>query len=186
MTQRGNGFTGDTQSEGFLELLEEQERIRASLVPGVRTVLVVLSCRGMVFDRESLRQKILLTYPSAAVFFHTTLWKPVGMAAPQTVDLVIDLTGPGERQAFLLPKKLRRMARVVIGRNAGLFRRRVYDRVFDEKSAASRLPADLLARERIVQKEVLALAGVAFVQKGDALADLGKTIALELPPLSRH
>ncbi len=176
----------DPQSEAFLNLLAEQERVRANRVAGVRTVLVILSARGMVYDRESLRQKILLTYPDAAVFFRTTLGKAVGVEAPVKVDLLIDFTGPGQRQRFFFAKKLRRMARVAVGRNSGLFRKKIYDRIFDEKSAehARRLPKDLLAREREVQREVLHLAGVALSQQGDVLPDRGRTIALALPGLA--
>jgi hypothetical protein len=175
----------DRESESFLALLADQERVRANRVAGVRTVLVILSAAGMVFDTEALRQKILLTYPDAAVFFRTTRGKPVGAAAPQQIDLLIDFTGPRSRQGLLFAKKLRRMARMAVGRNAGLFRSRIYDRVFDERAKAAELPSDLLERERVVQRQVLALAGVALAQQGDAQPDRGLTIALELPPLGR-
>jgi hypothetical protein len=175
----------DAESEAFLSLLAEQERVRSNRVPGVRTVLVMLSARGMVYDTEALRQKILLSYPDAAVFFRTTQAKPVGAAAPQQVDLLIDFTGPGQRQGLLYAKKLRRMARVTVGRNAGLFRKRIFDRVFDEKSPQTQLPDDLLERERLVQKQVLGLAGVALAQSGDTPPDRSQTIALELPSMTR-
>jgi hypothetical protein len=81
--------------------------------------------------------------------------------------------------------KLRRMARLSVGRNAGFFRKRVYDRLFDEKPLAAELPVNTLDRERIVQKEVLALAGVAFIPAGHPTQDRGKVIALELPPLAK-
>jgi hypothetical protein len=74
---------------------------------------------------------------------------------------------------------------VAVGRNAGLFRRRIYDKVFDEKAQMAKLPRDVLDRERHVQREVLALAGVALKQAGDTLPDRGQTIALGLPPLMK-
>jgi hypothetical protein len=175
----------DGQSEGFLTLLAKQEAVRSQKVPGVRTVLVVLSAAGVVFDVEALRQKILLSYPEAAVFFRTTDGKSIGAASPDQLDLLIDFTGPGARQGLFYAKKLRRMSRVAVGRNAGFFRRRIYDRVFDEVALQKNIPTEKLSKERRVQKEVLALAGIPFVQGGDTPADRGKSIALELPPLKR-
>ena len=175
----------DQESQGYLSVLAEQERIRANRVPGVRTVLVVLSSAGVVYDMEALRQKILLAYPDAVIFFMTTLGKPVGAACPYEVDLLIDFTGPGQRQGWFFAKKLRRLARVAVGRNAGLFRKSIYDRIFDEKANSSRLPAESLARERLVQRQVMSLAGVALAQSGETLPDRGKTIALDLPPMGR-
>lgn len=151
----------------------------------MRTVLVVLSAAGMVYDVEALRQKVLLAYPEAAVFFITTVGKPIGPAAPQNVDLLIDFTGPRQRQGLFFPKRFRRCARVAVGRDVGVFRKRIYDRVYDEGRNASKLPADTLARERIVQREVLKLAGIALVQSGDTPPDRGKVIATELPPYSK-
>ena len=130
----------DQESIYFLSRMAEQERTRVNRVPGVRTVLVVLSAAGMVFDVESLRQKILLSYSDATVFFLTTRGKPIGASPPPHVDMLIDLTGPRQRQGFLYSKKLRRSSRVAVGRNAGWFRKKIYDRVFDEKAKASELP----------------------------------------------
>lgn len=180
----GNAPTNDADQESnhFLARMGEQERCRGNRVPGVRTVQVVLSSAGMVFDVESLRQKILLSYSDAAVFFLTTRGKPIGASPPPHVDLLIDLTGPRQRQGFLYSKKLRRSARVAVGRNAGWFRKKIYDRVFDEKAQASGLPSEVLQRERHVQKAVLALAGIAFVQAGDTPLDRGKITPMELPP----
>ena len=177
----------DTQSQEFLKNLSLEEQIRTAKVPGVRTTLVVLSSRGMGFDIESLRQKILLSYPDSTVFFLTPIGKPVGSLAPARVDLMIDLIGPSQRQKWFLAKKLRGMSRVAVGRNAGLFRKRIYDRVFDEKEGpeAAGLPEDLLEKERFVQRRVLNLAGVPVVQYGDTLPDRGKTIARELPPMQK-
>jgi hypothetical protein len=175
----------DPQSKVFLQRMIDREKVKGQLIANIRTVLVVLSSRGMVFDMESLRQKILLTYPEAAVFLRNTDGKTIGAASPAHVDLLIDFTGPGQRQGWFYAKTLRRLARVAVGRNAGLFRKKAYDRVFDEKSQMATLPRELLERERLVQKEVLGLAGVAFVPVGDTPPDRGKSIALELPPMQR-
>lgn len=148
-------------------------------------MLVVLSSAGLVFDVEALRQKILLSYPDAAVFFLTTLGKSIGLSAPGHVDLLIDFTGPRQRQGLFLARKLRRTARVAVGRNAGLFRKKIYDRVYDEKDKSNSLSPEVLERERQVQKEVLALAGVAFVPAGDVLPDRGKLTAMDLPPYAK-
>lgn len=178
-------MTMDPESHLFLSRMAEQERTKSNRVPGVRTVLIVLSSAGMVFDVEALRQKVLLSYPDAAVFFVTTLGKPIGLSAPAHVDLLIDFTGPRQRQGLFYSKKLRRIARMAVGRNAGFFRRKIYDRVFDEKAKASELPSEVLTRERQVQKEVLALAGVAFVPAGDTPPDRGKITPTELPPFAK-
>lgn len=165
--------------------MAEQEKTKGNRVPGVRTVLVVLSSAGLVFDVEALRQKVLLSYPDAAVFFLTTLGKPIGLPAPGHLDLLIDFTGPRQRQGLFFAKKLRRAARVTVGRNAGLFRKKIYDRIYDEKAKAATLSPEVLDRERQVQKEVLALAGVAFVPAGDALPDRGKLTPMDLPPYAK-
>ncbi len=175
----------DAETESLVKILDDQEKIRASRVPGVRTVLVILSSRGMVYDVEALRTKILISYPDSAVFFRTTRGDEMGAPAPSQVDLVIDFTGPGQRQNPFIAMKLRKTAPVVIGRNAGLFRKRVYDRVFDEKAPGVALPKDLLQKERYVQRKVLEMAGVPLAQQGDALKDQSKSIALTLPPFQR-
>ncbi|MGZ3689488.1 MAG: hypothetical protein ACXWP5_01890 [Bdellovibrionota bacterium] len=175
----------DQESEGFFRQMGGQEKVIDHRVPGVRLVLVVLSAKAMVFDMDSLRQKIVIAYPDAAVFFQTTMGKPIGPLAPKHVDLLIDLTGPGTRQGLFAARRLRKLARVTVGRNAGLFRKKIYDRVFDESAEGGNLPTDVLESEREVQKRVLALAGVFFTQQGDPGADRGKSIALELPAMQR-
>lgn len=175
----------DPQTGFYLQRMAEQERTRANRVPGVRTVLLVLSAAGMVYDVESLRQKILLAYPDSAVFFVTTMGKPIGAAHPPQVDLLIDFTGPRQRQGLFYAKRLRRVARVAVGRNAGFFRKKGYDRVYDEKAKDAHVPAESLARERWVQKRVLELAGVAFVPAGDTPPDRGKITPMELPPFAK-
>ncbi len=175
-------------TDPLFERLGESEALKSKRVPGVKTVLVVLSSAAMVFDRDSLRQKILTAYPGATVFFTTQAAKSVGAEAPRKVDLLIDLTGPGQRESLLAARRLRSRTRVAVGRNAGLFRKRVYDRVVDEKADAksktARFPSELVAREIAVQREVLSLAGIALVPYGDTPEDEGKTIALSLPPLA--
>lgn len=161
------------------------ESVQSYSVPGVRFILVVLSAKGILYDLPSLRQKILLAYPGASIFFQSPAGKAVGLGAPQFVDLLIDLTCPGQREGFLRSRRLRRAARVAVGRNAGWFRKRLYDRIYDEKKLSSELPHEMLERERAVQKKVLGLAGVPFVARGDLTPDLAKTIALELPGIQR-
>ena len=176
----------DPETQEGLNALKSSSKWDQNVVPNVRTVLVILSAAAIVYDVESLRQKILMSYPDAAVFFQTTSGKALGSAAPKTVDLLIDFTGPGQRQGFLHAKKLRRIARVAVGRNAGLFRKNIYDKVFDEKAQKNMIPSDVLKRERLVQREVMALAGVAIVPTAEVTEDKGKSIALELPPLQRR
>jgi hypothetical protein len=172
-------------SDEFLQAMGEQNQVKGNRVAGVRTVLIVLSAKGMVYDIHALRHEVRLAYSDATVFFRTTQGKPIGAPAPGYVDLLIDLTGPGQRQGWFYSRKLRRGARVAVGRDAGLFRKRIYDRVYKEKADLAQLPRETLDRERIVQKTVLGLAGVALVPSGETHADLGKTIALGLPPMQR-
>ncbi len=175
----------DRESEVRLTQMAEQEQVLSHRVSGVKFVLVVLSSRGMVYDIEALRQKIVLSYPDVVVFFQSTGGTPMGPSCPQKIDLLIDFTGPGQRQGLFHAKKLRRMAAFAVGRNVGLFRKSSYDRIFDESLTGTDLPQELLQRERYVQKKVLNLAGVAFYQAGLTLPDLGKSIALELPGMQK-
>ena len=92
---------------------------------------------------------------------------------------MIDLTGPRQRQALFFAKKMRGFSRFAVGRNAGFFRKRIYDRIFDEKAKQDTIPTELLERERTIQREVLALAGVAFVPMGDLPPDRGKITPLD-------
>jgi len=176
--------SSDAQSQEILAAMNEQDQVKTSRIAGVRTVLVVLSSKGIVFDVHALRHEIRLAYPDATVFFRTTDGQPIGAAAPGYVDLLVDMTGPGQRQSWFYSRKLRRGSRVAVGRCAGLFRKRIYDRVFDEKSQSG-LPYETLEKERFVQKKVLELAGVAIVPTGETHPDLGKSIALGLPPMLR-
>ncbi len=177
--------TIDSESEHFLLRLNERERVKSNHVAGVKTVLVVLSSRGMVFDTESLRQKIILSYPESVVFFQTGMGRPLGAAMPGKADLLIDLMGPGQRQGIFAARKFRKLARLCVGRNAGIFRKSIYDRLVDEKAPNARFPMEMLDRERFIQKQVLALAGVSFAPMGDTGPDLGKSIALELPKMQK-
>jgi hypothetical protein len=171
----------DKESEACLMHMVEQDEVLSNRVPGVKFVLIVLSAKGMVFDKEAIRQQVILSYPDAVIFFQTTFGSPVGALPPDQVDLLIDFTGPGQRQGLFYARKLRRKARVAVGRNAGFFRKRIYDRIYDEIAHQSQVPQEMLAKERFVQKKVLALAGVGFVQAGETPPDRGKSIALELP-----
>ena len=181
--RKGPQMTLDDDTRACLEHMGVDRETQSYHVKGVRFVLVVLSAGGMVYDIEALRQKIELSYPDAAVFFLTTQGKPIGPVAPRQVDLLIDFTGPSQRQGFFYALKLKRMARIAVGRNVGLFRRRIYDRIFDEIKEKDQVPIELLQRERFVQKKILSLAGVAFIQAGETPPDRGKSIALELPAM---
>jgi hypothetical protein len=175
-------------SQYYLELLAEQERLKSNRFAGVRTVLVVLSSAGMAYDVDGFRGRIHSSYPEAAVFFMTTRGKPLGATAQGHVDLLIDLTGPRQRQGLFLTRSLRSRARFAVGRNVGLFRKRIYDRVYDERApeiAKHLAGLSPLAREHEAQKQVLALSGVACTPHAESAPDRGKSIALELPPLSR-
>jgi hypothetical protein len=171
----------DRESEIRLTQMAERDDVISNRMTGVKLILIVLSSRGMVYDVESLRQKVLLSYPDSAVFFQTTDGKPVGAAAPKSVDLLIDFTGPHQRQSMFHAFSLKRRARYTVGRNAGMFRKKIYYRIYDEMSDSGNIPEELLKKERFVQKQVLNLAGIAFVQAGDVSPDLGKSIPLELP-----
>ena len=173
----------DSESMISLNQMADQGSILANRFPNVKSILVILSSRGMVFDREALVQKLHAAYPSATVFFQTTALKPVGVDCPHKVDLLIDFTGPGQRQGWLAARGLRRKSRYAVGRNAGLFRKHLYHRVFDEKAQAASIPTEILQRERLVQREVLALSGVPFAPVSEALEDLSRSIALELPSM---
>lgn len=175
----------DQESESCLTQIIQQEQVLGQRVEGVRFVLVILSSKGMVYDLSALRQKILLSYPDSTIFFQTTIGKFLGPASPQQVDLLIDFTGPGQREGLFHARKLRRMARFAVGRNAGFFRKRIYDRIFDECASGSDVPNEMLQRERVVQRKVLNLAGVSFMQAGETPPDRGKSIALELPGMLR-
>lgn len=174
----------DYESVSTLQLLQEEEEIRQHRVENVRTILVVLSGRAMVFDDASLRQKISLTYPDAKIYFMTTAAYPLGEKLPPSakIDLLIDFTGPGHRHKWFWARKLRARARVCVGRPAGLFREHIYDRLSTELKRKD-LPRDVIDRERLIQREVLALAGVPLSQRGNSTKDMGKTIASRLPPL---
>jgi hypothetical protein len=176
----------DSESLSALQRLQEEEAVRANRVDQVRTILVVLSGRAIAFDDASLRQKILLTYPDAKIYFMTTEAYSMGEKLPSKakLDLVIDFTGPGHRHKWLWARKLRARSRVCVGRPAGLFREHIYDRISTELTRND-LPNDVLERERQIQKEVLALAGVPLSHKGNLGQDLGHSIASRQLPTRR-
>ncbi len=168
----------DAESISSLHSLLAEEAIRKNQVENVRIVLVVLSGRSVVYDDASLRQKIQLTYPDAKIYFMTTDAYPLGEKLPKSakIDLLIDFTGPGHKHKWLWSRSLRSMARVCVGRPAGFFREFIYDRVYPE-SKQTNLPRDVIERERIVQREVLAMAGVPLSHQGTVGSDLGRVIA---------
>jgi hypothetical protein len=174
----------DDESAACLSQMAEQEQVHLQKIEGVKFVLVVLSARGMAYDVSALRQKILLSYPDSLVFLRSTGGTPLGPECPAKVDLLIDFTGPGQRQGWLYARKLRAMAKYAVGRNAGMFRRRIYDQVLDEQGNPE-VPTELLARERYVQKKLLNMAGVASFHAGVSPSDRGKSIALELPSMRK-
>jgi len=171
----------DVETLHHLQTLGIEERIRNNRIENVKTILVILSSRAVAFDIDSLKQKIRMTYPGAKVYFESTQAYPVGERAPKKLDLVIDFTGPLQRHKWFYARQLRSRARVLVGRNAWFLREHLYDRIYKEQ--AHDLPADLLEREKFVQKEVLELAGVPVSTQGILGPDLGKKIALTLPPL---
>lgn len=174
----------DQESQSFLLKLADEARVRANRVENVRTVLVILSSKAMVYDTEALKVKILLAYPEAKIYFMTTLGKSMGPKPPAKIDLLIDFTGPRMRHKWFLARRLRSITRVCVGRTAGFFREFIYDRVFDETKDPT-IPKDVLLRERIIQRKVLELAGVPLSQKGLPMEDRGREIALQLPPLRK-
>ena len=174
----------DSETNATLRQLQEEEAIRRNRVENVRSILVILSGRAIVYDDASLRQKIQLTYPDAKAYFMTTEAYPMGEKLPASakIDLVIDFTGPGHRHKWFWARKLRSRARVCVGRPAGLFREHIYDRLSTELKRDD-LPRDVLDRERLIQREVLALAGIPISHQGNLGKDLSHTIASRLPPL---
>ena len=149
----------------------------------VRAVLVILSAMGMVYDRDAIRQKMLLVYPNAAIFFNNPNGTPCGVSSPQYVDVLIDLTAHSHKQSWWYVRNLRRMARFAVGRDVGLFRRKLYDRVVAQDKNQNK-SSDWFESECRIQKQLFALAGISLDASGDTTYDLSRTIALELPPLS--
>lgn len=151
---------------------------------GVKSVLVVLSSRAMLFDPSSLRNLISHAYPGAAVFFISTSGDSVGVEGPRNVDLILDFTEPGARQGFWFPLRLCSRGTYSVGRKGAFFRKR-YDRLFDEKADSS-LSRDYIERERGVQRKVLELAGIPVVKQGGVTLDRSHEIASTLPPLQNR
>lgn len=170
----------DPISEQLLQKINEEQRVRANRIPGVRTVLVVLSPTGMVYDTEALKHKLMESYPECAVFFEDSMGFSLGAAAPQQIDLLIDFTPPDYPGGILRTRRLRRIARVAIGRNAGLLRKRLFDRVLDEKAKNLGAPEDKMLRERFIQKRIMGMAGVVFSHSGETPIDHSKNLARTL------
>ncbi len=173
----------DPESDHSLSGIQVAEAIRKNRAPNVRTVLFILSVRGMALDIASLKQKTQFAYPGSEVFFMTPVGKYIGNSAPSSVDLLIDLSGPKTRQGLFFARRLRRRARVAVGRASSAFRKAAYDRVADESFDPSK--QDVLVHEREIQRKVLALAGVAVIQAGDTHEDRGKITPMELPPFKK-
>jgi len=173
----------ESSSEFYLQLLQEQEKIKKNRIAGVKTVLVVLSYKGMAYDRDALKQKIHLSYPESTVFFCTTNQKPLGPTYPEVVDLVIDFTPGGSWRNLFAPRKFKHMAKSIIGRDGGLFRARIYDRVFNESNDPVVKSLQGLHREKEVQKRVLELAGVAMIPVGDTPRTVERELPLKLPSM---
>lgn len=173
----------DEESKELLRRIEQTELARARRIAGVRSVLIVLPSFGLVFDADSIRRKILHSYPDATVFFLNTNGTALGAPPPENVDLLIDLTGPGHRQALGLARKLRRMSRVAVGRKTGLLKSRIYDSIYDESAEDPHLTPAM--KELCIQKKVFGLAGVVISLSGDPLPDKSAMIPRELPPLLR-
>lgn len=174
--------TRDVETERSLQSLAEQEKLKKHEIENVRTVLVVLSGVSVAFDMGALRHKISRVYSNAAVFFESTIGKPLGLARPARLDLLIDFTAPGQREGFFRARQLRRLVRFAVGRDAGWFRKKSYDRVVDESDLVR--DKDLLHRERVAQRRVLEAVGVGILPQGDTTEDRAHDIALELPPLA--
>lgn len=175
----------DQDPEYYLKFLHTKEQIEKNRIQDVKTVLVVFPSKGLAYDAEGLRAMIQREYPGSQVFYVSTSGRPwKSPSIPKSIDLAIDMTGAGQMQGFFFARKMRSWAKVVVGRNAGFFRKRLYDRIYDEKAVD--VPRDMLDRERIAQREVLALAGIAVVPVAGTTADRSKVIALDLPPLQRH
>ena len=175
----------DPDSQNSLRHLEELNRVRKTVIPSVNSILIILSAKGMVYDREVIRLKIKMAYPTAAVFFWSTDGSPIGEKCPSKVDLAFDLTGPGQRQSLFFAYRVKSTARFVVGRKAGFFRKRIYDRVFEEAKVSQNALVDPFEAEKKTQTEVFSLAGIALGATAGPGPDLGKKIALKLPPLVR-
>lgn len=167
-------FVMDPDSQACLTAISTEEAAYANRLPGIKTVLIVMSASGMVFDESALIRQVQITYPDAKVYFMNPDGSALRQEAPSQVDLVIDFSGTSGRQPLFFAKSLRRRARIAIGRNAGLFRGNIYDRTFNEKAESAKLPTEMLSRETAIQKRILALAGISFVRSGKNTPALGE------------
>jgi hypothetical protein len=177
----------DLETAHSFKLLEERQEAEKNRLTNIKNVLVVLPATAMAFDRDALRFFILQAYPNAHVIFWSASGQTLGNS-PRTnqVDLAIDFSAPGQFQGIFFARKIKRLAKTTVGRNAGLFRKRIYDRVFDETAILNQAKhtTDTFYREMQIQKKVLALAGVACIPAANTTSDRSKMIALELPPLA--
>jgi len=124
----------------------------------ISLVRVILPKKGIVYSLDVLREKILFSYPDSMSFFQEATGQVIGVRGPRYVDLGIDLTGWSDPQSFLSVFRFRKEARLIVGRNIGFWRKRFYDRVFDENQLY--VPKDSPEWEIQAQMGVLRLAGI--------------------------
>lgn len=159
----------DSISERLAAHQAERAASLVNIKPQVKIVLVVLSSKRLVLDLDSLQHKIIRSYPQAAVFFMTPSGHSLGPAAPELVDLLIDLTGPNERSPWFQARKLRKMSRLAYGRRTGWFRTHRYDGTVEEtwnetKSFSCANPTGELTNEILTQKAVMSMAGISWIR----------------------
>lgn len=132
---------------------------------------IVLSGRGMVFDIEALRHSVRLCHPEAVVFFFSSLGKLQGGGRPpRKMDLLIDLTAPGQRERLGGALGWRFYAKRVVGRRHGWLRGLLYDEVHPEAASQKEFRGSFLPLEREMQEAVLRLAGIPPAQSGELLS----------------
>jgi hypothetical protein len=174
----------DFETGAALHKLEQGLTLDAQKFSDVKSVLFVFSSFAVAFDPYALRHMAETAYPGCKVYFMSISGQAWGTKTiPNEIDLVVDFSPPKAHQNFLFARKMRKLGKHVVGRNVGLFRKSSYDRIFDEKENLAALPVDMMARERVVQRKVLELAGIAAVPNAKASQNLEKEIATELPPL---
>ncbi len=176
---------GDTDSVSLFHLAQiaESQQVSHSCFEKVIFILVILSAKGMPYSIEFLMKIILCSYPNSVIFFQTTSGQMIKAKTPEKIDLVVDFTGPRQRQKKILPRQWKNMTRFIVGRNWGSFRKHYYDRVLNEASNHFYLPEKMLQYEKWVQRKVLGLAGIGWAQTSEIPKDQGKTIARTLPRL---
>lgn len=171
----------DSNTQRALRALLKRRELEKERFTGVKSILVVLSGRSMAFDFDSMRLYISLAYPGSDISFASTSGKAMFGEKIGSVDLLLDLSGPGTMQSFLFPLGMKRKSKHQVGRAFGLLRARLYERLVSESDPA--IPKDLMEREFFQQKKVFELAGVSFLPKSASARDASHTIAQELSEL---